>query len=41
VIEKFETTLKARMAEAARGLVAREDDPYTAANRIVRAFTGE
>lgn len=41
VIEKFETMLKARMAEAARGLVAREDDPYTAANRIVRAFTGE
>jgi LAO/AO transport system kinase len=41
VIERFQAILKARTAEAASWLVAREDDPYAAANRIVRAFTGE
>jgi LAO/AO transport system kinase len=41
VIEKFEAILKARTPEAASWLVARADDPYAAANEIVRAFTGE
>jgi LAO/AO transport system kinase len=40
-IEKFDKVLKLSLAEAARRLVAREDDPYAAASRIVREFTGE
>lgn len=40
-IEKFDKVLKLALAEAARRLVVREDDPYAAASRIVREFTGE
>ncbi|MFI5014824.1 MAG: methylmalonyl Co-A mutase-associated GTPase MeaB [Hyphomicrobiales bacterium] len=40
-IEKFDKVLKLALAEAAHRLVVREDDPYAAASRIVREFTGE
>ena len=40
-IEKFEKVLKPGLAEAACRLAARQDDPYAAASRIVRQFTGE
>jgi LAO/AO transport system kinase len=40
-IEKFDRLLKITLAEASRRLVAREDDPYAAASRIVAEFTGE
>jgi LAO/AO transport system kinase len=40
-IEKFDKLLKLTLAEASRRLVAREDDPYAAASRIVAEFTGE
>jgi LAO/AO transport system kinase len=40
-VETFDKVLKLTLAEASRRLVAREDDPYAAASRIVAKFTGE
>jgi LAO/AO transport system kinase len=40
-IEKFEKLLKLGVAEASLRLVAREDDPYAVASRIVAEFMGE
>ena len=41
VLEGLGTMLQGNLTETAEGLVARRDDPYTAASRYVRAFTGE
>jgi LAO/AO transport system kinase len=39
-IEQFEKVLRRGLPDATRRLVAREDDPYAAASRIVREFIG-
>lgn len=40
-LEKFRKVLEGNLADGARKLAARENDPYELANAIVRAFTGE
>ena len=40
-IEQFEKALRRGLPDATRRLVAREDDPYAAASRIVREFIAE